>query len=124
MAVCDPKGELFRLAESTPSSPALRFVSVYECPVIKSAIESNITLAPQGSNHGPNAKLGWAFKRTAEYKTLRFAMQSFPSKSFLCSSLHRCIYSTFQDHLMRYLLEKHLLTSSEGWTDVLKAATL
>ena len=82
MSACT-RGKVFEFGKPAPGS-AIRFTSVSECPVVISALKSYVKRAPQGGNYGsaaPSPPPGIRiFYETEEYKTLRFAMQSFPSK--------------------------------------------
>lgn len=86
MSACNPHGEAFQFAESGPNS-TIRFASVFECPVVSYAMGPHVKRAPQGgryqSDNRAAASVDWTFYSTKEYKTLRFAMQSFPSKWFV-----------------------------------------
>ena len=91
MSACNPHGIAFKFAKPAVGS-AIRFTSVSECPVVISALQSFVKRAPQGGNFQsgtPPLGSDWAFYQTDEYKTLRFAMQSFPSKWFAVSIHHR-----------------------------------
>ena len=83
MSVCDPHGKMFEIAELA-SSPAIRFASVSECPALR------FRRGPQGF-YGPLFPTTpvRTIGKTAEYKALRFAMQSFPSMWFFFSVHHR-----------------------------------
>ena len=91
MSACT-QGRVFEFAKFPPSS-AIRFTSVFECPVVTSAIALHAKRAPQGGNYhlgdAAAASDGSTFLPGAEYKRLRFAMQSFPSKWFVFSIHHR-----------------------------------
>ena len=92
MSACNPHGKVLELAKF-PSNSTIRFFSVFECPVVPAAMNLYIKRAPQGGNYlaatSPGAPDDWPFLQTEEYKTLRFAMQSFPSKWFVFSIHHR-----------------------------------
>ena len=86
MSACTGQGGIFKFAESA-RDPGIRFTSVSQCPVVEAAMKSVVKRAPPGGN--PRDPNDWTFSQTKEYKTLRFAMQSFPSKWFGFSIHHR-----------------------------------
>ena len=83
MSVCDPHEKMFEIGDLASSS-AIRFASVSECPALR------FKRAPQGY-YGPlfPTRPVRTIRKTAEYKALRFAMQSFPSMWFFFSVHHR-----------------------------------
>ena len=99
MSVCNPHGGLFGFAGSRS---AIRFASVYECPAIQSAMNRHGKRAPLGTTDGPSVPgpSEWSINETAEYKTLRFATQSFPSMWFSHLFILHILYSPTSSDMM------------------------
>ena len=89
MSACTGQGGIFNFVESA-REPSIRFISVSQCPVVEAGMNSVVKRAPQGGSFQSHAPPDYTtFSQTKEYKTLRFAMQSFPSKWFGFTIHHR-----------------------------------
>ena len=88
MSVCDPHGVLSRPPKTLAVPSEIWFATVSECPLSRSAVESSAQLKPRqgilqyGGGGSPDGESSIG-KDRVEDKTLRFAMQSFPSEYFI-----------------------------------------